>query len=347
MDSTVAQARAAAAPGTPNGGGRLQGFASELRMSTVQRNGQEKVRLEGYASMVERAYEMWDMFGEYQEVISRTAFDKTLAMNPDVSFLVNHKGVTMARTTNGTLELSADPMGLRSIAYLNPERQDVRDLVAAIRDGDITEMSFAFMIDEGGGEWNDEFTQYRINSVSLDRGDVSAVNYGANPYTSIAARSQEILSSLDQLPAGAQRAAVDRLARVIDNRGAIGVKHTPIVDKVWDGGAAEKNLKDGDTSAYRSCYAWVDGSGDPKMKGSYKFPHHEVGSDGTVGAANINGVRNALARLSSAHIPPADMAGVKAHLNAHMNDFHGGAEKAAAHQEWGRDVRLVEALLDI
>lgn len=342
MDMKVAQARAAAAPTVPNGGGRLQGFASELRASTVTRNGQEKVRLEGYASMVERAYEMWDLFGEYREVISRSAFEQTLSTNPDVAFLCNHKGVTMARTTNGTLELSSDPMGLRSVAYLNPERQDVRDLVAAIRDGDITEMSFAFMIDDG--EWNDEYTEFRINSVNLDRGDVSAVNYGANPYTSIAARSQEILAALDRLPAGAQRAAAQRLAEVMTvERGPIAVHHTATVDTPWDGGAAEKNLNDGDTTAFKACYAWVDGSGDPKQKGSYKFPHHEVSSDGKVGAANIPGVRNALARLSSADIPSGDAAGVKAHLDAHMADFNGSAEKAAT----GRDLRLIEALLEI
>lgn len=215
MNPKVLKQRAAARPGTPNGGGRLQAFASELRASTVQRDGKEKVRLEGYASMVERAYEMFDVFGEYKEVVSRDAFRGTLSASPDVAFLVNHKGVTMARTTNGTLELSADPTGLRSVSYLNPERQDVRDLVAAIRDGDITEMSFAFLIEDG--VWSDDFSEFRINRVNLDRGDVSAVNYGANPFTSIAARSSEILSELDHLPAGAQRAAAARLARAMSD----------------------------------------------------------------------------------------------------------------------------------
>lgn len=373
-----------ATAGIPGGQGRLHTFASELRATTVIRNGTDKVRLDGYASMTERHYEMWDIFGEYKEVISRDAFDETLAANPDVAFLVNHRGVTMARSTNGTLELRSDPLGLKSVAYVNPERQDVKDLVAAIKDGDITEMSFAFMIEDGG--WNDDYTEYRINKVNIDRGDVSAVNYGANPYTSIAARCTEILSELDKMPAGAQRAAYQRLATAMstteqaatdraaalsaerqpdepektrqdpeedtrvdpleEERGAIPVRHTQVVDKPWDGGAAEKNLKDGDTSAYRACYAWVDSTGDKTTKTAYKFPHHEVGSDGSVGAANINGVRNALARLTSAHIPDGDRNGVKAHLNAHMNDFHGadGEKKAAP---GGRDLRLIEALLDI
>jgi hypothetical protein len=99
--------------------------------------------------------------------------------------------------------------GLQSRAFLNPERQDVKDLVHAIRDNDITEMSFAFRIDDG--TWNDDFSEFRIRKVDLDRGDVSAVNYGANPYTSIAARSSELLRDLDRLPVGAARAALERL----------------------------------------------------------------------------------------------------------------------------------------
>jgi len=99
--------------------------------------------------------------------------------------------------------------GLRSIAYLNPDRQDVRDLVSAITDELITEMSFAFMLNDG--EWTDDFTRFRILEADINRGDVSGVNYGANPYTSIAARSREVLDDLDHLPAGAQRAALRRL----------------------------------------------------------------------------------------------------------------------------------------
>ena len=51
-----------------------------------------------------------------------------MAKSPDVSFLVNHKGVTMARTKNGSLQLSKDSHGLHVHAFLNADRQDVRDL---------------------------------------------------------------------------------------------------------------------------------------------------------------------------------------------------------------------------
>jgi HK97 family phage prohead protease len=191
------------------GAARLQGFTAQFRAQPVQRDGKSLIQLDGYASTTDKPYDMWDLFGPYQEQVASGAFDATLAAKPDVAYLVNHKGVTMARTTNGTLELEADFLGLRTRAYVNPARQDVRDLLTAIEDRNITEMSFAFMIDDV--EWNEDFTQCTIKQVNLDRGDVSAVNYGANPFTSVAARSSEILRDLAKLPAGAQRAAYERL----------------------------------------------------------------------------------------------------------------------------------------
>lgn len=190
---------------------RSQSFAVEMRAETImwtdpKGERSERQKLEGYASVVSKEYEMYDMFGRYTESVSPGAFDVTLSKSPDVAFLVNHRGVTMARTKFGTLELSADAMGLKSVAYLNPKRNDVRDLILAIDDKDITEMSFAFMID--AGTWNDDFTRYSIDQVDLDRGDVSAVNYGANPYTSVSARQVDVIRDFRALPRGAQRAAI-------------------------------------------------------------------------------------------------------------------------------------------
>lgn len=198
----------------PADGARMLPFPALMRAEAVEWNGMSRYQLDGIASTTEQPYRMFDMFGEYDEVIDRAAFNETLSRDPDVAFLINHKGVTMARSRPNSrgfrsLELSVGATGLQSRAFLNPERQDVKDLVHAIRDADITEMSFAFRIDDG--DWNDDFSQFRIRKVDLNRGDVSAVNYGANPYTSIAARSNELLRDLDRLPVGAARAALERL----------------------------------------------------------------------------------------------------------------------------------------
>lgn len=186
-----------------------------LRAKKVDRDGKGFYVVEGYATVYERGYEMWDWAGPYTEVVSVGAADASLAAQPDVVFLVNHKGLAMARTTiAGTLDLWSDETGMGDRAWLNPGRSDVKDLVLNIEDGVTTEQSFAFMITSG--QWSPDYMEFRINAFDVHRGDVSAVNYGANPHTSIAARSREILDALDQLPTGAARAAMDRLAHRTD-----------------------------------------------------------------------------------------------------------------------------------
>src|SRR4029077_8328050 len=168
------------------------------RATTVERDGREFFVLEGYASTVERGYEMWDAFGPYNEVVSRSAFDQTLGTDPLVVFRFNHAGTPMASTRNGRLELWADDGGLGDRAYLNPQRDDVQLLMHAVRDGDVTEQSFMFRIDDG--TWNDDFTEFRINQVSLARGELGPVSYGTNPTTSVASRSGEFLTAIPDLP---------------------------------------------------------------------------------------------------------------------------------------------------
>ncbi len=206
------EARAAAFTRTnepPAGRQRHEVFPAQMRATMVERNGKQFAQLEGTASVVETWYEMWDMFGPYEEKIARGAFDTTLSQAPDVAFLLNHRGMTMARTKQSrTLELWVSESGnLDTRAYVNPKRQDVADLVTAIEDGDIDQMSFAFRI--VGWAWNDDYSQFTITDVDLDRGDVSAVNYGANPYTAITAR--DALAAIDALEGPALEAARARI----------------------------------------------------------------------------------------------------------------------------------------
>ena len=104
---TRAAVTASARVKMPNGNARSLPFPGEIRAKLVDRNGQQRYGLEGQASVFDIPYEMWDMFGPYDEIVEKTALDKSLAADPDVAFLVNHRGVTMARTTNSTLELTA------------------------------------------------------------------------------------------------------------------------------------------------------------------------------------------------------------------------------------------------
>lgn len=182
---------------------------TRLRAEKTEKDGKQWYVVEGYATVYERGYEMWDMFGEYTEVVSAGAAEQTIEANPDVVFLVNHQGLAMARTVAGTLELRSDQVGLFDRAWLNPQRQDVKDLILGIDDGTITEQSFAFRI--VSGQWSPDYAEYRINVFDINRGDTSAVNYGANPHTSIAARAREVFGDLDKLPVGMALAMRDRL----------------------------------------------------------------------------------------------------------------------------------------
>ncbi len=152
----------------------------ELR-ETPDGTGGQLLTFTGYASIVDTPYTMTDFLGDYTETIQRNAFDRTLAESPDVNFLMNHEGVSMARTKSGSLKLSVDNKGLHTEARLDPRRPDVQILRYALEAGDIDEMSFAFRVNKQ--EWNGDYDERSILEVNLHHGDTSAVNFGANPHT--------------------------------------------------------------------------------------------------------------------------------------------------------------------
>lgn len=161
--------------------------------------------LEGYASVTEAGYEMWDWLGPYTEVVRQGAFTKTLGETPAVQLLLNHSGLSMAYTTAGSLRLSEDDTGLHMSADVNTARTDVRDMLTAIEDGDVAEMSFAFRIRRQ--QWSPDYDQRDILEVDLHKGDVSVVNFGANPETSVQARGLDV----DLLDETGARALLERL----------------------------------------------------------------------------------------------------------------------------------------
>jgi HK97 family phage prohead protease len=185
--------------------------------------------VEGYASVVEEPFEMWDFFGSYSEVVRAGAFTKTLSENPAVQLLLNHEGLSMAYTKAGTLRLAEDSTGLHMAADLNPTRSDVKDMLTAIEDGNVDEMSFAFRVTRQ--MWSPDYDQRDILEVDLHRGDVSVVNFGANPATSVALRSL----GLDGLEPAAARAVLARIER------RLAVVTTTVLDDGTDEGDGEED----------------------------------------------------------------------------------------------------------
>lgn len=144
--------------------------------------------LTGYASTFE-PYEIYGGPKEFGwiEQLARTAFDKTLREKPDLHLLVNHQGMPLARTKSGTLQLSVDNVGLKVTAQLDRDDPDVQRLETKMKRGDMDEMSFAFRVKaqkwSAAAGFSDPNTHRLITEVSLHKGDVSVVNFGANPTT--------------------------------------------------------------------------------------------------------------------------------------------------------------------
>ena len=150
----------------------------ELRTAEVRATGDDSLVIEGYAANFEQRTDL----GYFKEEIARGAFDDV--MEDDVRLLLNHEGAPMARTTNGTLELSIDDTGLKYRAAL-ADTQDGRDLYKLIKRGDITQSSFAFTIAEQ--EWSEDRSTRTVTKMARLL-DVSPVTYPAYPTTTVAAR---------------------------------------------------------------------------------------------------------------------------------------------------------------
>lgn len=109
-------------------------------------------------------------------------------------------------------------------------------------------------------------------------------------------------------------------------KAAIGVHHTGTDDGAWDGPANEARLPSGDgaAAALRAAHAYFEDGADPNAKTSYRFIHHDVAGDGTVGDANMRACSTGIGVLNGGRggttIPDSAMAGVHRHLAAHMRD---------------------------
>lgn len=168
--------------------------AARARLADVQVRessaGAGFVEFDGHASVTEAGYEMWDWYGPYTEVVSAGAFTNTLLRaDLDVPLVLGHDQLRrLARTTNGSLNLSMDDQGLRTHApALDMTDHDVAYIVPKLRSGLVDEMSFAFRIVRG--LWSPDYTEYRIEEVDIHRGDVAIVGFGASPHTDAGLRS--------------------------------------------------------------------------------------------------------------------------------------------------------------
>jgi len=126
----------------------------------------------------------------FREIIQPGAFSDAV-MSDDVRFLLNHRGLPIARTKSGTLRLTEDVKGLAFRAELDPKDPDVQRLVPKVRRGDLSEMSFAFGVRdrEKDEKWYREGNEMVRSLLKVQLFDVSAVSFPAYPSTDLNARS--------------------------------------------------------------------------------------------------------------------------------------------------------------
>jgi len=152
------------------------------------------MRLAGYAAVFDDP----SVPLPFVERIAPGAFRKTLSETPDVRLLINHEGLPLARTKNGTLTLTEDSRGL----YMDAEIADTtegRDLYKLVERGDVDQMSFAFRVIRQ--KWSEDRSMRTLIELSLADGDVSIVTYPAYPTTTVEAR-ERIMEAIKSIKEG-------------------------------------------------------------------------------------------------------------------------------------------------
>lgn len=166
--------------------GRSYRSVVEIRIAQEQ----EGMIVEGYATTFNEPYVLWaDDEYEISEQISDRAFDQTDMS--DVIMQYDHAGRVFARTSNGTLQLTADDHGLRVRADLGGTEIG-RQLYEEIKGGYTSKMSFGFTVESDErliANEDGKTTVLRTITGIRKLYDVSAVSLPANNATEISARS--------------------------------------------------------------------------------------------------------------------------------------------------------------
>ena len=164
-------------------------FSFEVR---AEQNEQHGTFITGTPIVFEQATDL----GWCQETISRDALANTDLK--DVRFLVGHNTsmIPLARSRNNnensTMQLTVNEGGMDIRVDLDTENNaEARALYSAVKRGDMTGMSFMFVVDKDS--WEDiesDYPKRRVESISRVL-EVSAVAFPAYPQTSIQAASED------------------------------------------------------------------------------------------------------------------------------------------------------------
>ena len=155
---------------------------TELR---VQPEGESAV-IEGHAAIFDSLSQDLGFMFPFKERINKGAFMTSLEKD-DIRALWNHDAnYVLGRNKAGTLELTETNKGLR-VRIHPPDTQWARDLTESIRRGDVTQMSFGFVVEKE--TWSVEGKEDIRTLEQVKLYDVSPVTFPAYLDTDVGVRS--------------------------------------------------------------------------------------------------------------------------------------------------------------
>ena len=194
----------------------IRAFNFECR---AEENEQHGTFITGTPIVFDQATDM----GWYQETIARGALDNTDLK--DVRFLVGHNTsmIPLARSRNNnensTMQLMVTDHGMDIRVDLDTENNaEARALYSAVKRGDMTGMSFMFVVDRDS--WEDIDSDYPKRTITSIKTvlEVSAVAFPAYPQTSIQAASEgETLDSAHASLESARKQAEEERQRLAED----------------------------------------------------------------------------------------------------------------------------------
>jgi HK97 family phage prohead protease len=183
-------------------------LAKELRIKGTELRTLEgeNLNIEGYVNAVGRESEL--LFSAkkgkwFKEIMEPGVFKRALENNIDIPMLLEHDySKEIARTSNGTLELTEDSIGLKFKATITDE-----ELYSSIKNGEINSCSFGFVCEEEEIEFvsNREEKRY-VKGIQLL--EVSLVKNPAYIGSLVEARNME--SALQELGISRKENTVDK-----------------------------------------------------------------------------------------------------------------------------------------
>ena len=196
----------------------IRAFNFECR---AEENEQHGTFITGTPIVFDQATDM----GWYQETIARGALDSTDLK--DVRFLVGHNTsmIPLARSRNNnensTMQMTVTDEGMDIRVDLDTENNaEARALYSAVKRGDMSGMSFMFIVDKDS--WTDIESDYPKRTITGIKTvmEVSAVAFPAYPQTTIQAASEDaaLESVRASLESARQQLEEERAKKAEDER---------------------------------------------------------------------------------------------------------------------------------